>query len=226
MARKKQTKGSCGFCGKEMTRGGLQRHLASCKAREAANAEAANGKSETLYHLVAKDGWGGTFWLHLEMRGSAKLSDLDNYLRGIWLECCGHMSQFSFGGWRGEEIGMNRPISQVLTVGGEELTHIYDFGTESVTLIGAVGQRKGQPLTKYPIFLMARNELPEVECQECGEPAKWMCMECQYEHDESGLLCDEHAEAHPHDEYGEPIQLVNSPRVGMCGEITNAEPPY
>lgn len=181
---------------------------------------------ETKRRLTVKDAWGGDFWLHLEMRGSAKLQDLDSYLRGIWLECCGHMSQFSYGGWRGEEIGMNRPISRILTVGGDKLTHIYDFGTESVTLISAVGQRKGQPLSKYPIFLMARNELPEVECQECRESAKWMCMECQYEDGESGLLCDEHAEYHPHDEYGEPVELVNSPRVGMCGGITDAEPPY
>lgn len=225
MARKKQTRGSCVFCGKEMTRGGLQRHLASCKAREAANAEA-KGKGETLYHLVVKDAWVGDFWLHLEMRGSAKLQDLDSYLRGIWLECCGHMSQFSFGGWRGNEIGMNRPISRVLSVDGEELTHIYDFGTSSETRIKAVGERKGSPLTKYPIFLMARNELPETECQECEEPAKWICIECQIEHEQSGLLCDKHAENHPHEDYGEPMSISNSPRVGMCGYDGDGEPPY
>jgi hypothetical protein len=39
-------------------------------------------------------------------------------------------------------------------------------------------------------------------------------------------LCDEHAEDHPHDNYGEPIPLCNSPRMGQCGYDGPAEPPY
>ena len=226
MARKKQTRGSCVFCGKEMTRGGLSRHFASCKAREAANEAARNGKAQPLYHLVVKDAWGGDFWLHLEMRGNASLGELDRYLRAIWLECCGHMSQFSFGGWQGDKIGMSRPLSRVLGVQGDELTHIYDFGTSSETLIQTVGLRTGKPLTKYPIFLMARNNMPEVECQECGQVASQLCIECQIEHDNSGFLCDEHVKDHPHHDYGEPMLLSNSPRVGMCGYDGDGEPPY
>jgi hypothetical protein len=51
-------------------------------------------------------------------------------------------------------------------------------------------------------------------------------MECQYEDEVWGTLCAEHAEVHPHDGYGEPMLLVNSPRVGMCGYTGPAEPPY
>ena len=32
------------------------------------------------------------------MCGSATLEELDHYLRTIWLECCGHLSQFTIGG--------------------------------------------------------------------------------------------------------------------------------
>ena len=46
------------------------------------------------------------------------------------------------------------------------------------------------------------------------------------EQDEWGTLCDEHAKSHPHDEYGEPVALVNSPRMGLCGYDGPAEPPY
>jgi hypothetical protein len=53
-----------------------------------------------------------------------------------------------------------------------------------------------------------------------------MSLECVYEMDEQGTLCDEHARNHPHDNYGEPMPLVNSPRVGMCGYDGPAEPPY
>ena len=33
----------------------------------------------------------------------------------------------------------------------------------------------------------------------------------------SGLLCDEHARDYRHEDYGEPMPAVNSPRVGLCG---------
>lgn len=34
------------------------------------------------------------------------------------------------------------------------------------------------------------------------------------------------ADLDPHDDYGEPIELVNSPRLGMCGYTGPADPPY
>ena len=106
------------------------------------------------------------------------------------------------------------------------MTHIYDFGTSSETLIKVVGVREGNPLSRYPIALMARNDPPEVTCMECDQPASWLCTECLYDLGETGMLCDEHVEGHPHDDYGEPMPLVNSPRVGMCGYTGPAEPPY
>lgn len=227
MARRKQTRGQCNFCGREMTKSGLSRHLASCAKRQEAIAAAGTklGPSQPLYHLRVQDAWGGDFWLHLEMSGTAALKELDRYLRAIWLECCGHLSRFSIGGWQGDEIPMSRQIRQVLRP-GIELTHIYDFGTSSETLVKAVQVREGSPLSNHPIFLMARNNLPEAECQECGRPATHLCMECVYEDETSGLLCDEHVEDHPHIEYGEPMPIVNSPRLGLCGYDGPAEPPY
>jgi hypothetical protein len=226
MARKQQTRGACVYCGREMTRGGLARHLTTCPARqEAIAAKGNNGQDETLYHLQVQDAWGGEFWLHLEMRGAAALKDLDSYLRAIWLECCGHLSQFSFGGWSGQEIAMRTKANRVFEP-GVELTHIYDFGTSSETLVKVVAVRQGRPLSKHPIVLMARNEMPEAACMECGQPATHLCLECSIEYDASGALCTVHAETHPHDEYGEPMPLVNSPRVGMCGYEGPADPPY
>ncbi|HEX7243833.1 MAG TPA: hypothetical protein VF263_26335, partial [Longimicrobiaceae bacterium] len=55
------------------------------------------GAEGPLVHLQVEDAWTGQYWLHLEMNGSAALDDLDDYLRVIWLECCGHMSRFSVG---------------------------------------------------------------------------------------------------------------------------------
>jgi hypothetical protein len=204
--------------------------LATCPQRQAqiARAESTKRKPETLYHLRMQDAWGGKFWLDLEVRGSATLQDIDAYLRAIWLECCGHLSQFSVGGWSGEEIAKQRRVDAVFR-GDLELTHIYDFGTSSETLIKPVGQRVGMPLTTRPMVLMARNVMPEAICDECGQPATRLCMECMIETEAQGTLCEKHADAHEHDDcddYGEPIELVNSPRIGMCGYTGPADPPY
>lgn len=201
-------------------------HLQKCAKRQEAIAKAENGKAEAqkLFHLRVQDAHAKDFWLDLEVRGSASLEDLDKYLRGIWLECCGHLSQFSFEAWS-DEISMKRKIEKVFEV-GTELTHIYDFGTSSETLVKAGDVRTGKPTTRYPVVLLARNLPPEEACLKCGEKADYFCVECVYEDEASGMLCSKHAESHPHDDYGEPVPLVNSPRMGMCGYEGPAEPPY
>ena len=226
MARK-QSRGQCTFCGYETTKAGMTKHLASCAQRQAQVASAAqNGRApEPLYHLRMYDAYATEFWLDAEVLGSSKLKDIDSYLRAIWLECCGHLSQFSIGGWSGDEIAKSRRVEAVFQP-GVELTHIYDFGTSSETKIKFISQRQGVPLTKHPIVLMARNRMPEATCIECDKPATHLCMECMIELDVAGMLCDEHTATHPHEDYGTPIELVNSPRLGMCGYEGPADPPY
>jgi hypothetical protein len=226
MANRKQPRGQCTFCGFESTKAGMTKHLAACPGRLAliTQADEGAGKAEPLWYLRVQDAYAKDFWLDLEVRGSSTLSKLDSYLRAIWLECCGHMSQFSVGGWRGQEIAMRRRIDDVFEP-DVELTHIYDFGTSSYTLIKAIRSRVGVPLTKHPIYLMARNVPPDAICTECGAPATHFCMECIYEED-SALLCEAHAATHPHNDYGEPLKLVNSPRLGLCGYTGPADPPY
>lgn len=228
MPRRKQSKGTCVYCGKEMAKAGMIKHLAVCTERQAQldKADHKQGKPETLYHLQVRDAWQGIFWLNLEMRGSASLEDLDSYLRAIWLECCDHLSRFSIGdGWGSNEVPMTQRIERVFAP-SVELTHIYDFGTSSKTLVKFAGMRQGKPLTTHPIVLMARNHMPEQQCVECDKPAQWLCMGCLIELNEWTALCDEHREEHEHADYGDPTPLVNSPRLGMCGYSGPAEPPY
>jgi hypothetical protein len=226
MPRGKQSKGICSYCGTAIAKGSVAKHLTTCtKHKEVvAKAETTKAQPETLYHLRVQDAYQKNFWLDLEMRGSKTLNDLDHYLREIWLECCGHMSQFSVGGWRGNEISMNQKIEKVFQA-GVELTHIYDFGTSSENLVKVMTTRAGKPTTKHPIALMVRNEMPETQCADCEQPGEMLCMECLAE-GEWGVLCAAHAEDHPHDDYGDPIPLVNSPRLGMCGYDGPAAPPY
>lgn len=229
MARTPQSRGKCQYCGEETAKSGMSRHLAKCEKRAQViqAAEAGKESEETLWHLRVQDAYGKDFWLDLEMRGPAALEKLDAYLRAIWLECCGHLSEFTVGAWGGHKVGKSRRADDVFSK-EPDLLHLYDFGTTSETRIHVVGSRQGRAATKHPIALMARNNHPARTCRECGKPATYLCLECLYEGDEGGewFLCEEHAEDHPHQEYGEPLALVNSPRLGMCGYTGPAEPPY
>ena len=204
----------------------MLRHLPTCRRRAeiVTESDRKRGRASSLAHLRVLDE-SGDFWLDLEMQGSATLQDLDGYLRAIWLECCGHLSRFSTGGWsEEEEFSMKTSIDRTLRP-GVEIVHFYDFGTTSETLVRGVAVREGRPTTSRPIALMARNNLPNLPCMECDQTATGICVECVYEYDAGGLLCQQHKETHPHDDYGDPMAIVNSPRTGMCGYDGPAEPP-
>jgi hypothetical protein len=211
--------------------------LPTCAKRLEAQTEADRSKRhrQTLYHLQVQDAWGASYFLHLEIRGNATLKDLDEYLRAIWLECCGHLSAFEIAGvsyentsdpW-GESEGPLMGAAKVSSVfrTGLEIAYEYDFGTTSELTIKVMAQREGKPLTEHPIFLMARNNFEQPPCMICGKPATWLCSECMYDReDDRGELCDEHADGHEHEDM--MLALVNSPRTGMCGYSGPAEPPY
>ena len=74
MPKRKQSRGLCKFCCRQMTKGGLARHFSSCskyqEVVEGANKKAAN--NQKVYHLQIQDVWQSDFWLHLEMKSSAR----------------------------------------------------------------------------------------------------------------------------------------------------------
>ena len=240
MPRTAQTRGRCGYCGREMTCTGLGRHLRSCAERRKATeqADGTAGPNERLHHLQVRDSYGLGYWLHLEMNGSATLFDLDYYLRRIWLECCGHMSAFdirrvryvespeeSFGFYDCESL--DAEANEVFEP-GLAFTHEYDFGTTTELSLRVADQRSGKPTTDHDVALMARNDPLRVPCEICGEPARAICLQCCYQSYKAwaGHVCDDHVAAHAeHDDYGK-MPIFNSPRSGVCGYDGPAEPPY
>ena len=226
MPRKPENPGTCTYCCEIITKRSVSKHLEKCpKWQEVlASAAASSRPEETLWHLRIQDAYRKDFWLDLEMAASASLEKLDKYLRAIWLECCGHLSEFTIGGWGGTKVGKARKAESIFET-DLVLRHLYDFGTTSETDIKVVGYREGKATSKHPIALLARNQMPEAVCQECDQPAHWLCNECLYEN-QTGFLCDEHVEEHPHENYGAPQPLFNSPRTGMCGYDGPATPPY
>jgi hypothetical protein len=108
---------------------------------------------------------------------------------------------------------MNQKIKEVLYP-GIELMHEYDFGSTTRLLIKSVGNYEGVKNDRN-IEILARNEKPEILCDECGKfPAVEICTECSWNGE--GWLCKSCVENH---ECSEEMFLpvLNSPRTGVCG---------
>jgi hypothetical protein len=229
MTKSKQPEGKCLFCGEVMTRRKLFNHLKPNKCEKRLKAVEKSEKSkrspQRLFHLRAKPSYGLEFWLDLEVRESAFLKELDHYLRAIWLECCGHLSEFFSNDFFAGEISMEVEIGEIFDY-VKKIYHTYDFGTTSETIIELISVREGKPLTANSLFLMARNEMAKEQCLECKKIATHLCTQCMYENEKGCIYCDEHTEKHLCDDYGELIEIVNSPRLGACGYDGPAEPPY
>lgn len=88
--------GVCRFCQGEFAKSKMTQHLKSCKARSASMTEQ-DGHAQRLFHLFVEGTYRPSYWMHLEVPAAATLSDLDDFLRDIWLECCGHLSEFEIG---------------------------------------------------------------------------------------------------------------------------------
>lgn len=227
MSARQVSRGTCYFCKETFAKSGMARHLQACDAHKAAEAEAPSGEARQAksYHLVV-DGY-RAYWLHLEMPADATLHDLDRFLRAIWLECCGHLSAFTIGhmsfdshpetGW-GPSQSMDVPLGNVLSP-KMKFAYEYDFGSTTHLSLRALSERDG-PISPEdePVRILARNEPPDVQCEECEKPATKVDVWGDYV-----ALCDACAESEDHSEEG-LMPLVNSPRAGVCGYTGPWEP--
>lgn len=227
MAKRQQTNGVCQLCQGVVNKAGMTRHLAKClAAHEGAGTSMSKTPPKTvrLLQLLVQGQYNPEYWLYVEMPATATLRDLDQFLRDIWLECCGHLSAFKIAGtqysvetaveagdpwfappW--EERNMDVHVGKVLRP-GMKFTHEYDFGSTTHLALRVVGEREGKA-SQQRVRLLARNELPQILCERCKKkPAAWVdvfdshsgyCKEC-IENTEEGVL-----------------PVVNSPRVGVCG---------
>src|SRR6266566_6519826 len=101
-ATKEVSKGVCSFCKGEFEKGKMTQHLKYCKQRATEFATELEStpplKKTRLFHILVEGRYNPQYWMHLELSASDDLADLDDFLRAIWLECCGHLSEFTIGG--------------------------------------------------------------------------------------------------------------------------------
>lgn len=220
VTKKRQMPGQCAFCKSAFDKAAMTNHLKSCEKRAQAPVRDKDRRTVPLFHLGVEGRDLPQFWIHLEVPGDSTLRELDEFLRGIWLECCGHMSCFTivenrYGMSDDAELGeksMHEATVEDVLEPGLNFRYEYDYGSTTELALRVLSVHEGEAAGDSPV-LLARNLPPEIPCSSCGKPATGVCTECMWEG--TGWLCGKCARKHPcGDEMMLPV--VNSPRVGVC----------
>lgn len=231
MSSHRQSHGMCAFCGHRATKAAMARHLTVCVPTHDVT-EAAPAR---LFQLRIDAPEVPLYWLDIEIKADARLRALDQFLREVWLECCGHMSAFTIGhvryeiaapgaDWSFDPFDRSRPRSMNARLGDaaspELVFHYeYDFGSTTALRLKVASARDGR-IGRRQLRLLARNEPATWQCAICSTPAAAVCTFCLDEREDI-FFCEDHARAHiagAHD--GDDAALspaVNSPRMGVCG---------
>ena len=204
-----KTKGLCSSCKSEVPKNkrSIMSHILKCKEGIGSN------NSDISPHMVILiDGkYDPGYWLVIKARLDITMKELDNFLRDIWVECCGHLSSF-FDGPR--EIGMKKKLDDVFEK-GRKISYVYDFGTSTEIKLSLVETYESEETKNIQVLI--RNKEADYRCSYCNNKAIYICPYCLDE--EEGLLCESCSESHDCIEVdgGFLLPLVNSPRTGECG---------
>lgn len=223
-----RTKGKCKYCGKQYTSGYMSKHLQSCAARRK-HLEAGREtprQDEAGYFLIKIYGaYAKEYWLYIEADEDLTLADLDQFLRDIWVECCGHLSEFTIHGIRFPNIAYDHwgddEDSEMATVRlgdvlrpGLLMHYEYDFGSTTYLDLLVEDYRQGAP-EEEPIIILSRNIAPKIMCEHCKKEEATV-LRMVFNPDEECFFCDECSEKLGLDDE-ELLLVCNSPRMGTCG---------
>ncbi|MGS2763710.1 hypothetical protein [Sinomicrobium sp. M5D2P9] len=215
--------GECLFCKKQYSKAGINRHLKTHLAEVAIQ-----NKPGASFLLKVEPDPGywmkNPFFLSLWVDGDTLMHDLDNFLRGIWLECCDHLSAFTDPVKRRQREGMwsffeaqemleqgrvkeyedmmeqakgEIPMSRKakdVFYEGRKVEYEYDFGSTTHLQLTVMGAYPSK--ADKNIVLLSRNEPPAIKCHSCGkETATEMCSVCGYD-DDDYMFCTKCAKKH------------------------------
>ncbi len=200
--------GTCFLCNQEIEHRSAVKHLHTCL--EGTVSENNTKEKVFLFKVSEKSPNEKLFWLYVEINGSAKLEELDSFLRETWLECCGHMSEFTINNehYTSDEE-MDKVIFRLFEV-ETQFGYAYDFGSTTKLEGKIVSVRPG--ILQQGIRLIARNNLSEsILCIVCDKEPSVICSAC------CEIFCDKCKNKQENCE-GEEFMLpvVNSPRMGVC----------
>ncbi|MFM2268241.1 MAG: hypothetical protein RL757_1682 [Bacteroidota bacterium] len=213
-----QSEGQCAYCKEILTQKKMSKHLEK-HLKEKAIEKTSPNKS---FHIRVEE---GPYFLNLLVDANAQLVLLDDFLRAIWLECCGHMStlmdkskKYDFD-FDDDTIGedMSQTAKQLFQK-GQKLKYEYDMGSTTRLDITVLEEYSVSALGG--IQILSRNEPLKLLCHLCNEkPAVKMCSIHNW--NEPSLFCKSCSTKHKKecDDFADysAMPIVNSPRMGICG---------
>lgn len=205
-----KTNGICAYCKTKIPKNSrsILIHLSKCEGKTLSKTD--NYINHMILLIEGK--YNSEYWIVIKAKPEITLKKLDKFLRDIWVECCNHLSEFSFGS---SKIGMTRKIEQVFEK-GYKIDYTYDFGSSTELSLSLLDEIKEKD--ENDIQILMRNEEIDFKCSYCDNKAVAICPFCIYE--DAGLLCESCIEKHKCVENGGEdvlLPLVNSPRLGVCG---------
>ncbi len=218
-----KTNGICSLCGGVFGKTAMKKHIIQCLQKHPSRKPSGFPVpiQTRLFTILVRGSFMHEYWMYIEVPSNSLLRGLDNFLRNIWVECCGHLSSFTINNinyisetdeYFKEDKSMNYLLEKVLKY-GKEFYYEYDFGSPTYLELKVVDEREIEDSDRS-IEIIARNDPPVVNCDSCGKIATYICRQCGHSGD--GWICDDCAPEH---KCGEEalLPVVNSPRVGVCG---------
>jgi len=209
MTEELKSEGRCIYCNQMFSQKEIGKHLA--KHLVEMEKKDADKTMNFYYHIEVQV---AELFLHLLVRGDATMKIIDDFLREIWLECCGHMSEFGHKNFR---ISKRDRVEDIFAPRVKNF-HDYDFG--STTRVFLKGLKSYRFSLKGSIILLSRNEPLKLLCNMCKKnPAVNLCATCSWEED--AFYCEacsgKHAKVCEDFADYSSMPVVNSPRMGVCG---------
>ncbi|RIV20236.1 hypothetical protein D2Q93_11705 [Alicyclobacillaceae bacterium I2511] len=223
MPKSPMSKGRCYLCGKDLGKGAMNTHLHKTHLPIALG--------DIPYYLIKVEPYySKDYWLYVQVNANSNLQVLDDFLRSIWLECCGHLSAFRIDGQdydvtveAGDEDGndwfesdalpMIETILQDVLEPGMVFTYDYDFGTPTTLKLTVVDAYQGKGTEA--ITLLARNLPLVVACTTCGKPAVYADAMNMWD-EEPHFYCRECGKKAEKNKEVNLLPITNSPRMGVC----------
>ncbi|MBN2221794.1 MAG: SEC-C domain-containing protein [Vallitaleaceae bacterium] len=178
-------KGSCNICKKEFTKAGFTKHLKKCIDEQSQYGKEKKYIKRNAFLIKIEAKYNPDYFLYILMDVKGTLKMLDDFLRGIWLECCGHLSNFYIGYNEfivdynehsqsyDEDLAysMDYKLEQVLA-DGYEFLYTYDFGTSTELKLSIKSYHEN---VYFPdaVTILARNH--PIEGDEDNSPRSGEC---------------------------------------------------
>ncbi|MPQ44024.1 DUF7309 domain-containing protein [Clostridium tarantellae] len=233
--------GKCYFCEKDLKSRSALKHIKSCITRVSNVEDMKNDSSKLIKKYliqITPTYMKSEYWMYITIDENLKLKDLDQFLRKIWLECCGHLSSFKiydekydsdvndedeenedcdFFSWTFKDAkSLNYKLKDVINI-DDIVTYSYDWGSTTELKLKIIDKFTTGNKEKK-IEIIARNSEHTENCYICSKTSTY------YDYEKNRYLCKSCVNnLKLSEESIEEVSYLNSPRDGVCGYVGERE---